>query len=115
MNILKFYGEEFENLTKSIVLRDKDCFISLEETLEWIKNENGFSHEGEAMNNLLRIFDPLNNRIMSGSCFQYNQIKAEFRRIHKEMYEGKENVEKEFELTYNYAEAMKIVESKKCL
>lgn len=41
-----------------------------------MKNDYGFGYENEAMNNLLRIFDPLNNRIMSGSCFQYNQIKA---------------------------------------
>ena len=58
MSILKFYGEEFENQTKSIVLRqESSCFISLEETMELIKN-TGHSHEIDTMNNLLRIFDP---------------------------------------------------------
>lgn len=33
--------------------------------------------------NPLRLFDPINNRIMSGSCHLYPQIKSEFRRIYK--------------------------------
>lgn len=70
---------------KSILLRDEgNCFISIEETLHLIEKE-GNAYELDVMNNLLRIFDPLNNRIMSGSCFQYNQIKVEFRRIFKEI------------------------------
>ena len=51
--------------------------------------------------NPLRIFDPINSRIMSGSCHMYPQIKAEFRRIYKELREMKEIVEKEIELTIN--------------
>lgn len=35
--------------------------------------------------NPLRIFDPINSRIMSGNCQLYPQIKTEFRRIYKEL------------------------------
>ena len=77
LSILKFYGEEFENQTKSIMLGEKGrCFISLEETYQIINSDFSFSHEIDAVDNLLRIFDPINSRIMSGSCYQYNQIKA---------------------------------------
>lgn len=42
--------------------------------------------------NPLRIFDPINNRIISGSCHLFPQIKAEFRRIYKDIQEMKEMV-----------------------
>ena len=35
--------------------------------------------------NPLKIIDPLNGKLMSSSCFQYNNIKAEWRRIRSEI------------------------------
>lgn len=107
MAALKFYGEEFENQIKSIRLKHipdyyekyeeeekstmthkegekQTSFISLEETYQILRcedEENYLAYNIQA--NPLRIVDPINNRIMSGSCYLYPQIKSEFRRIYK--------------------------------
>lgn len=79
MDILKFYGEDFENKLKSISLREEgNCFINLEQNL----NISSLSEE-IITSNPLRIIDPLSTKLISSSCFQYNNIKAEFKRIHK--------------------------------
>lgn len=64
--------------------------------------------------NLLKIVDPLSGKIMSSSCYQYNNIKAEFRRIKNEILSLEGLVEKEIELCFtNNAEIMKMLTNKK--
>ena len=94
----------------------ESCFISLEKTLNIVENSPDDSHSFYNIQaNPLRIVDPLTNRIMSGSCYLYPQIKSEFRRIYKELIEGRESIEKEVELTVNGSEIPKLLENKKTM
>jgi hypothetical protein len=59
---------------------DQRCFVSNEEAKESFELTDQI-----LFNNLLKIIDPLNGKLMSSSCFQFNCIKAEWRRIRGEI------------------------------
>lgn len=64
-------------MEKVVVLRDdSSCFIGNEEALIDFELADQL-----LFNNLLKIIDPLNGKLMSSSCYQYNLIKAEWRFI----------------------------------
>jgi DNA polymerase sigma len=72
-NILKWYGEDFNNIGHAIRLQEEgNCFI--DDLL--IRHE---IEEGKV--GLLKIVDPITARLMSSSCHEYSNIRAEFRRI----------------------------------
>ena len=50
---------------------------------------------------------------MGGSCYQYNTIKGEFRRIRNEILEEQNLVQKELEFCYSANEASKMLANKK--
>jgi hypothetical protein len=64
--------------------------------------------------NPLKIIDPLNGKLMSSSCFQFNSIKAEWRRIRGEILRIEELVEGEIEGCFaNVGEIVKLMGNKK--
>ena len=44
---------------------------------------------------LLKIIDPITNRLMSSSCIEYTNIKIEFKRISRELESWREQIEEE--------------------
>jgi DNA polymerase sigma len=76
-NILKWYGQEFDNINNVVTLKNLGhCFV----------DENNIKYENdEGKRGLLKLIDPITGRLMSSSCLEYNNIKIEFRRILAEM------------------------------
>ena len=66
--------------------------------------------------NLLKIIDPLNGKLMSSSCYQYNSIKAEWRHIRAEILKIEDLVQAEIESCLSQPnEIAKVLSNKKSL
>ncbi len=85
IRILKWYGEDFDNLSYIVWLRKVGpCFVHEDEVSVVVE---------DGKRSLLRLMDPITSKMMNSSCNEYNNIKAEFRRILSELQLLENNID----------------------